>query len=141
MLKFFSSLIQEQKDKIFDKDLSKRGSIQEFCKFCKSPLISDPLKVPNNGNALLLVSEQNIIFRHLPPVNESRRRSFSETVATSTNHTNLTQKTTFPKAQQQLVSERTLALQEILALRAERAEHRKSIVDIEISHGKKKATI
>ena len=132
MLKFFSSLIQGQKDKVqdFEKDLSKKTT--------NSAPLTDSSKVTISSNALLLLSEQNIIFRHLPPINESRRRSFSETIS-KPNHINPTtiQKTSLPK-ELSIVSERTLAFQEILVLRAERAERRKSIVDVDISQIKKR---
>ena len=132
MLKFFFSLIQGQKDK--EKDLSKNTTNS-----VSAPLNTDSSKVTISSNALLLLSEQNIIFRHLPPINESRRRSFSEIIS-KPNHTNPTtiQKTSLPK-ELSIVSERTLAFQEILVLRAERAERRKSIVDVDISQIKKRS--
>ena len=89
MLKFFSSLIQGQKDKVQDFEKETTNS---------APLNTDSSKVTISINALLLLSEQNIIFRHLPPINESRRRSFSETIS-KPNHINPTtiQKTSLQK--------------------------------------------
>jgi hypothetical protein len=85
---------------------------------------------------IILVSEQNIIFRPRP-VNDSRRRSFSETAqevlgAGGKNNAALGKKNTNNSP----ASERAQAFNEVLVLRAERAERRKSITIEEVAQKK-----